>query len=313
MSTLTGVANSYPKAVGIEIEYERYRRTDNFDWEWWRTEPDGSLRNTGVEFISAPLENEELDEAMAEMQTAMESAFTFETNYRCGLHVHLCVTDMSLGQLLSTLTVYAIVEPGLLAYCGDERKDNVFCVPWYHTPEQVTGLYDAYAQAIQKRRVIWSRSLQGANKYQALNLLPTTVLGTMEFRMAPAWDNVPDIREWVDMLIRLREFGQSFDNPTEVIDLLERDGTAAIYEAIGLVYADEEYQDEAIDLAYRMVGFDEDEEIDWSLPNIVLDATRQVEEPGEIRKGLRFAVPPRELIFDDEDEFPEYDEDEEYE
>jgi hypothetical protein len=284
LSDVLPVPNRYPEGVGIEIEWEDFRQREPYTAGFWRTEPDGSLRNGGVEFISIPLNGKErVDAALSELQVATDAgAFDYEATYRCGIHVHLSMTGATCGQLASFFTYYSLIEPALMAYCGEERQDNIFCVPWYHCAAQLRGPRKLPRITVRQRHLAARLLMEQGNKYMALNYLPLNTLGTVELRMAPSWRRISDIAEWVDICMALRSESMKYEQPADVLDQYEREGMDAMLDAVGLMPGEHPYAEEAVDVAYSVAGEDERAEVDeWDIPNMVLEPDRPdvVEEP----------------------------------
>lgn len=336
MSTVGNAFNraGLPGAVGVEIEYEGYNQRQDYRMEWWNTTRDGSLRNGGVEFVSIPLSNSgAVDRAFAELELLRRTAFTAQPSFRCGVHVHMDVTNMEMRQFLAFCTYYAIVEPALMEQCGEERQDNVFCVPWYHTPRQVVRpLGDAYLalakpQSKMGMRTLARAMLVGLNKYQAMNLLPIQTQGTVELRMAPTWEALGDIKRWVELCMDLRRASMAYDCPEAVLDTDPQE----LYERIDLVYdSNRPYTEDAMAVAAGIAG-DSDAEMDWSLPNIVLAAPTEppaarprrrrdnrpmhidehIERVRELMRAQGMVLGGDEAVVEDEHDYEDYDIDEE--
>lgn len=124
--------------VGIEMEYEGVHDPFVLDWGWsrWRCDEDPSLRDGGVEFISLPTKENMIDAALKQLDEII-TEFSPEVNVRCGMHVHINMTDRTLGDIFKIGTLYGLVEPYIFAKYAPGREDNHFCVPlWYNTAMQ---------------------------------------------------------------------------------------------------------------------------------------------------------------------------------
>ena len=141
LSELTGIKPSKRKyqpsstfydptgVMGIEIEGEYGDNTAfQANTDYWHQEPDGSLRNNGMEYISKPMFGEDAVDALTELEEGLTGR-GYEITPRCGLHVHLDVSGASVGELLSTLVGFALVENAIYKYVGVERRDNIYCLP----------------------------------------------------------------------------------------------------------------------------------------------------------------------------------------
>ncbi len=318
--------DAFPDGVGIEIEWEEFRMRNSFRLADWMQVPDGSLRNSGIEFVSRVLEGEQVRIAIDALFECAGRDFRFEPTYRCGTHVHLSTTGMTYGQFGAMCVLYALLEPTLFEFCGEERKDNIFCVPWYKTPQQLRGLYECveYLRKFPRRMFSFSSMVRGCNKYQACNLLPLGTQGTMEFRMAPSWGQAEDYHQWVGILTTMRTKAMEWDDPDRVLGLYEDRGLEYLQEQVGLVPVDCDDQDEATDLAYRLVGEVDDEEVAWEIPEALMQPTGEAamaDEPNmRVRPDIAEVLrrPEVRAAMAEVDDFPEdydpdmYDEDEDY-
>jgi hypothetical protein len=116
---------------GVELEFEGWDG-DNIpvDDPLWELDGDPSLRQGGVELVSIPLREKELDKALEQAHK-----FIIETgvqaNNRCGVHDHLNVRNFTLGQLWSLSCLYTLLEPSIFEKWCPDRSMNHFCVPSY--------------------------------------------------------------------------------------------------------------------------------------------------------------------------------------
>ena len=263
-----GRDDSSVRLYGIEIELEGCRDTSGLAPRGWDITQDGSLRDGGVEFVSHG--------AQPLSQLAVGVANVYELSRRLGLvrtirtsiHVHANVSNLTLRQLDSVLTLYCLLEPSLLQMCGVEREHNIFCVPWYRSDSEV---------------MIWQRLRQGTVrsgvlsvtrqfcKYSALNLLPLTKFGTIEFRMAPVWRSVEGALRWLNVIDSIMEAGTRMDAATilERYDCYGLDHIVReVFEYDVLPAPDSLYvQEIAESLALRVSMVEPDfEDVPWPMP-----------------------------------------------
>jgi len=206
---------------GIEIEVENAHAPPNIDRTAWGTISDGSLRNGGLEFISRPCS---YDRVKAEIDTFYKwfVAENFTTSIRTSTHVHYNVLGYALEELGAALTAYSIVEPLLFRVCGQEREENIYCVPWYRGPDQT-----AWVRPISEGNTRSVRSLSSTCKYSALYLEPVRRFGTVEFRHAPAFNSAADLMFWIDLIRTLMTAGRSYGTAEQVLGQYYERGTDA--------------------------------------------------------------------------------------
>jgi hypothetical protein len=171
---------------GLELEIERTQ-----DWQSWgiTVTEDGSLRNNGREFITAPMPYSTLAYCLDKF---FKLANVSKENYsdRCSIHVHTNCQDLEIEQVQSIIILYQVFERLLYEFVGNGRKDNIFCVPWHQTNLTYSILNNPEDIMRFKR---WQ-------KYTGLNLLPLFTQGTIEWRHMHGHGNVPLILLWCRLI-----------------------------------------------------------------------------------------------------------------
>lgn len=195
---------------GIELEVERAMPPGEISDSLWTTVGDGSLRNSGVEFLSSrPFTKAEVVEQVPLFYDWM-TRYNYDRSIRTSTHVHVNVLAMTEQQVQAACIVYTLVEPLLFRYCGRMREENIYCVPWYRATDEVKVVRDMHDDIGMVR---------SACKYSALYLEPILRFGTLEFRHAPVFDTAGQLLSWVDMCERVVYSG--FESIDEVLDTFE--------------------------------------------------------------------------------------------
>lgn len=204
-------------AVGIEVEVENaiFPGDITADTTSWRVTVDGSLRNDGVEFISRPLSGRYVGGAL-EMLYRWWDRYEFGTSLRTSTHVHCNMYMRSVEQVSAVTAVYALLEPLLFAFCGFDREQNVYCVPWYRTRQPIEQFYSGNVPC----------------KYSALSLASLWSFGTIEFRQAPAFDSLTKMRLWVDVVKAIADSWRIYPNAEAVIDDLRDTGISEVAQRV---------------------------------------------------------------------------------
>lgn len=139
-----GVKKTAGPRVGIELEYEDWAGIVDDD-KYWQIAHDGSLRNQGVEFVSIPLAMHQVRPALVYIDGVLKE-WNPTANERCGVHVHLNMSDKTFNHLFTFTTLYALLEPALFKQYAPDRIDNHFCVPMFYNMSQMTALQDDIAR-----------------------------------------------------------------------------------------------------------------------------------------------------------------------
>lgn len=181
---------------GMELEIEHFRQ-GTVEIEGFNYTADNSLRGNSIEAITYPTKAKHL-------QTLLEKFFKehkiTSKNYseRCSTHVHMNAQGMTYEQLKTLATIYQTVERLLFHYVGNERDENVFCVPWYEsglTPHFIDNM-SSNADGTLARWI----------KYAALNFLPIRKQGTVEFRHMHGTCDVPYLMGWINLLSCMHKY-----------------------------------------------------------------------------------------------------------
>ena len=113
--------------TGIEVEVENLNETRLAIEHSWQVGTDGSLRNTGREFILYPSKPKHIEEAINHLFNQLPPKAHFSP--RTSIHVHLNCRDLTLKQIYNIVILYQCFEDLIYDFAGKERKKSIFCVP----------------------------------------------------------------------------------------------------------------------------------------------------------------------------------------
>lgn len=193
------------EGYGLEVEAERYH-PDNWTPDakalkkFWKLDKDGSLRNNGVEFISAgAIDAGSVPDAISALYRTTRTKW--QPSVRTGIHVHANCLGRSMADLRKIAAYYAFAEPVLFDLAGANREENIYCVPWYRAPEEAEAVLAAiqYIEGDNNNlgavRAMWAESC----KYSAMYFGPLATYGTIEFRHAETFDTENQFQDWWSM------------------------------------------------------------------------------------------------------------------
>jgi len=185
------------RLVGIELEIEEFPEYVEQDFGGITFTNDGSLRNHGIEAITKPIAINQVSKFLNAFFKRFEIT---DRNYseRCSTHVHFNAQDLTLEQLNSICLVYQTVERLLFNFVGNDRGNNIFCVPWHQS-----GLTFNIVNKLSINLFENSRRWQ---KYSALNLIPLAVQGTLEFRHLHGTCDVKVIAQWINLIASIFDY-----------------------------------------------------------------------------------------------------------
>lgn len=208
----TGPAYKTPTTVGIEVEAEKQSK-GALPLLFWQVTKDGSLKDSGLEYISVPMKDEALVYALEEYDRVIlkhnpHTAFS----HRCSIHVHVDVTKLTVGQLRVLLATYIAVEPLFFELVAPERLGNSYCFP----------MADA---CLSWSDLAHPMDVTDHMKYCAVNPHHLRNFGTLEFRHHGGTKDKKELLEWVETILQLYRFVEKF-NPLEIeerINMLNTD------------------------------------------------------------------------------------------
>ena len=239
--------------IGVELEYEGNPNVYDRDWNgltpYWDRVRDGSLRNRGLEYVSKPLFGLDLVKALDKLGTALRSSGGAEVTYRCGLHIHMDVSDMVFEELKSLLVIYSLFERSLFRHVGEDREDNIYCIPYWKNPLPIENFcmldFRSLDPSILKQQFddhmltseeqinnsILGRITETSSKYSALNLRPIPRQGSIEFRQGLSTLNMEEVKEWIRLLMCLKR-GATALPAEEVLRLMYGEGPQVLAETM---------------------------------------------------------------------------------
>lgn len=199
--------------MGVEFEIENCRFQDTAEdltVPGVRVTTDGSLRNNGYEFITAPMTYNNLVYTI-ELFYGKNKWNADNFSERCSTHVHVNCQNLQLDTLANICLLYQTFEKLLYNFADPERYNNIFCVPWKQTllPEKLVD-------AIRSCNLT---SVKQWQKYTGLNLNPLRMQGTIEFRHFPGCVDREKFYNWLKILGHLFAYSErnSYDSISNVI------------------------------------------------------------------------------------------------
>jgi hypothetical protein len=273
---LAGVTHVTGPKVGIELEYEdcKLGLTD-IDPSYWRVDTHHSLRNGGLELISIPLSIAQTAPALDSAERMIKSMKGKATK-RCGVHVHLNVSDLTLMQLWQIMTYNTLLEPFIFAQFAKNREDSHFCVPTWTNTELQRRMYDDATRLHKgwaKPRGVYAHdglTMLKTSKYSARNVAAIKKFGTLEFRQHRGSTDMNEVYRWVHFIRGLRQQALKYTSAEHILNEFEMDGYGKLCADVGLTQSSECHTcdvTDAVDAAMFMVGHAPTDmtQLDWEL------------------------------------------------
>jgi hypothetical protein len=178
--------------VGLELEIELFPFHKEHQFGGMSFTTDGSLRNNGMEIITKPVKSKHVPDLLNAFFRHFEIKEDENYSDRCSTHCHVNVQNLSLEQLSAVCLVYQTTERLLFHFIGDDRVNNIYCVPWCQS-----GLTYNVVNKLKKDYYLTFKRWQ---KYSALNLIPVHSQGTIEFRHLGGTCDVKKITQWISLI-----------------------------------------------------------------------------------------------------------------
>ena len=205
--------------IGIEIEIEG-KNLPPCDGKVWNNALDHSLRGESMEYVtSRPVRWSQVGDTLEYLEELFKACgSTLDPSYRCGVHVHVNIQDLTHSQVFSFACLFYMFETLLTRWCGENRVGNLFCL----------RTNDAMAIKDFVRMAIKNRNLQHLHddsiRYAALNWKPVASYGSLEFRTMRTPKNLQVIRMWVMLLQKMYEYAENFDGkPDDIMEIFSEE------------------------------------------------------------------------------------------
>jgi hypothetical protein len=215
--------------VGVEIELENCRVTGKDTRKemelaeyfnlLWNVVEDGSLRNTGKEFVTKQgLTAEDSTIALQLFEPYLNTWYGKAVpNFRTGLHVHLNCTDFTIEQIGNLFLLYVLFEQNLFEQSG-KRGNSKYSVPLREAkttfPEIIYWLANNVESQKKKETRAWEKFygyLRNGTKYCGLNYNSLVNHGTVEFRHHKGTKDISEIMDWMRVLLCIHEYARKAD------------------------------------------------------------------------------------------------------
>ena len=201
-------SNGIPRRTDVDIEEFTYDSDTNgvqFGTGYWNIKSDGSLREGGVEFVTKKLFGKDLSMALDELDNYLTANTIPNSNPsdRCSIHIHLDVTDLDKNEYARLLIDYAVFENVLFHYCGVDRKENLYCLPFAKSDDfkrTLSNILTSVSKDIDFRKYV-----NGFPKYSALNLRATATYGSLEFRLHGGTYDMMRVKQWINIIMCLKK------------------------------------------------------------------------------------------------------------
>lgn len=250
------VSNS--DAIGVEVELENIRyfeTTKNLPniFDLWNAVEDGSLRD-GTEFIfKEPLKGANISAALELMNEFLKlyrkKGKPVLITERCSVHIHLDIRDLDEHQLNNMIMVYLLIERVLFYHINPLRLKNNYCRPLTDSDFKYTLKSMLNISKDNDIYSIFNAVKKECDKYSALNVLPITTFGSVEFRHHHGTSDMMAIKNWINIILAIKRTSIKY-SIEDLLDLNYEKGFIKLLSVIfdGTDLGNEEYLSSLIEL-----------------------------------------------------------------
>jgi hypothetical protein len=200
--------------IGVEFEFEHTgiiaerRQLPVTPWShYWQWHEEGSIRDAGSEFVFVePLFGRDAITAI-EGLCGMARELRWRSTLRTGLHVHLDVRDMEVPQLIGFGVLYAILEPAIYHWIGDNRENSHFCIPWYKAEGSLLEAAQIFQAALKPSEGPNGELLNSSeryNRYAGMNWQSLYKFGSVEARHMKTTTDPVRVLRWINLLMAIK-------------------------------------------------------------------------------------------------------------
>lgn len=188
--------------VGVELELENM--PDDGMFNHWKVVNDGSLKNSGYEFVfSQPFGGKDVEEALSEFNTyIISNGLEPEISERTSVHVHIDVRDLEMDDYINFIGLYLVFEMSLFNYCGVDRASNTFSMPWRKLDQTVFEF--AGCKSVSQLHRLINKLEQ--SKYTSINIGSTKTFGSIEFRGHGGEWRKDKLLVWINLLLSIKKY-----------------------------------------------------------------------------------------------------------
>jgi hypothetical protein len=194
------------RRVGLEFEFENVRNQILPDKSWakmWEIHEERSIRNHGAEYVfTQPMFGGDAHRAITGL-VAHAALSGWLPSRRTGIHVHLDVRDLTAVQLHGLCLMYALLEPAIYRWIGDDRDSNVFCLPWYKAETAIDQAAVVLRAAMSPEPARLTVASEAVGRYAGLNLNSIQEHGSVEFRQLRTTLDLTRVLDWVNICMSL--------------------------------------------------------------------------------------------------------------
>lgn len=204
--------------IGVEIEVEGENLPGHVK-SYWSVHHEGSLRGEAQEYVfTKPATRRVFGRYLDYLGKVLKNAGAVcNMSPRTSVHVHINMSDKSLVQCLNYILCYLIVEDLLDTHAGPTRVGNVFCL----RAQDAEFFVDFLVKCIKTKSFDPNPERL---RYTNVNICAIPKFNSIEFRALRGTVDMNIIKDWVHILLSLKDVAVSYNDPTEIMADFSRFG-----------------------------------------------------------------------------------------
>lgn len=213
--------------IGMEVEVEGENLPDELEM-YWKVDHDNSLRGNAREYIlKKPFNPASVFKAIDMLNKATANS-ELHFSHRTSVHVHVNVCKMTRNELINFIFIGYFFDKVLSRFGGREIQGNRFALRISDAEEQIFNF---------KKMVLNHDAFNipdiARGKYSAVNICPVARYGSVEFRSMRGTLNPVVLKDWVSMLVHLREYSLKFKTIAEMMEGFLQDEIGFVIKVFG--------------------------------------------------------------------------------
>ena len=198
--------------VGLEFEVEGRDLPEAVTG--FKTTYDDSLRGESYEYVTdGPVDRDQVALTLMHLESAIHDLGSeVHKSYRTSTHVHINVQELTMAQVFNMVTLYLMFEEYLVKFCGKDREGNLFCLRM----TDAEGLIPMVCMHAASGN--WQSLVNSDIRYAAINLCALGKFGSLEFRSLEGTDDWNKVKDWVKLLLCLRDYAVTVAQPLDIIN-----------------------------------------------------------------------------------------------
>jgi hypothetical protein len=196
----------------------------------WSVTYDGSVRNEGLEIVSAPLEPDTANDRLTSTVMTEIRAKGGTVDSTCGLHVHHGVEALSSWDIFEAVRHYVMFQPAIDSILPRSRRVTEVSPSYCHeiSEAEINELADIAFLTSMRPAQTMGRDCAWWDRYRVVNVAAINKHGTLEFRQHSGTLNGAKIRNWTRLTRSFLRLGERHEPGNIVVPNVDVNDIGAV-------------------------------------------------------------------------------------